>query len=120
MTCLTEVPTDVPSPTSPARAWGLGVNGVNGADLWMDSFDSLLLFFFVKGLHILQYMCVFSEMLSYDHFLDMADVFKMNSDSAHIQGHYNCKCWIGLASCIRNSSHQRHAYNLNGISGPQS
>ena len=46
---LTEVPTDVPSPTSPARAWGLGVNGVNGADLWMDSFDSLLLFFFCEG-----------------------------------------------------------------------
>ena len=65
-------------------------------------------------------MCVFSEMLSYDHFLDMADFWKINSDSARIQGHYNCKCWIGLASCIRNSSHQRHAYKLNGISGPQS
>ena len=59
LTCLTEVPTDVPSPTSPARAWGLGVNGVNGADLWMDSFDSLLLFFFLRRGCIYYSICAY-------------------------------------------------------------
>jgi len=62
---LTKVPTDVPSPTSPARAWGLGVE--------KRFVRFIVVVFFVKGLHVLQSMCVFREMLSYDYFLDMAD-----------------------------------------------